>query len=164
MKLLEKLKEVDSKGKANIIKLQESFNWRNHKCLVFEIMGCNLYELIKQNLFAGFDEEKIRIYVVQILEGLRLLEDLSIIHCDLKPENILLSKKQNSNRIKIIDFGSSCYVREQMYSYIQSRYYRAPEVILGIKYSCAIDMWSLGCIIFELYTGHPLFAGENEHD
>jgi dual specificity tyrosine-phosphorylation-regulated kinase 2/3/4 len=51
-----------------------------------------------------------------------------------------------------------------VYSYIQSRFYRSPEVILGLSYSMAIDMWSLGCILAEIYTGYPLFPGENEQD
>jgi len=84
-----------------------------------------------------------------------------IIHCDLKPENILL-RQRGQSAIKVIDFGSSCYEHQKVYTYIQSRFYRSPEVILGIPYSMAIDMWSLGCILAELYTGYPLFPGENE--
>ena len=53
---------------------------------------------------------------------------------------------------------------EKVYTYIQSRFYRSPEVILGIDYNMAIDMWSLGCILAELHTGYPLFPGENEQD
>lgn len=49
-----------------------------------------------------------------------------------------------------------------VYTYIQSRFYRSPEVILGVPYTTQIDMWSLGCILAELYTGYPLFPGENE--
>ena len=64
--------------------------------------------------------------------------------------------------IKIIDFGSSCFIHERLYTYIQSRFYRAPEIMLGISYSMTIDMWSFGCILMELYTGYPLFPGENE--
>ena len=64
--------------------------------------------------------------------------------------------------MKVIDFGSSCYEHQRVYTYIQSRFYRSPEVILGLPYSMAIDMWSLGCILAELYTGYPLFPGENE--
>lgn len=86
-----------------------------------------------------------------------------IIHCDLKPENILLRSKSRTD-IKIIDFGSSCHVNERMYTYIQSRFYRAPEIIFGIPYDLAIDMWSFGCILVELYTGFPLFPGESEED
>ncbi|KAK3103657.1 hypothetical protein FSP39_020812 [Pinctada imbricata] len=86
-----------------------------------------------------------------------------IIHCDLKPENILL-KQQGRSGIKVIDFGSSCYEHQRIYTYIQSRFYRAPEVILGAKYGMPIDMWSLGCILAELLTGYPLFPGEDEGD
>jgi serine/threonine protein kinase len=79
----------------------------------------------------------------------------------LKPENVLL-KNPTKSGIKVIDFGSSCFEDERVYTYIQSRFYRSPEVILGIPYDVAIDMWSFGCILAELYTGYPLFPGENE--
>ena len=82
-------------------------------------------------------------------------------HCDLKPENILL-RSAGKSAIKVIDFGSSCFEEQPVYTYIQSRFYRCPEVILGLPYHCGIDMWSFGCILAELYTGYPLFAGENE--
>ena len=62
-------------------------------------------------------------------------------------------------RVQVIDFGSSCFEGEQVYSYIQSRFYRSPEVMLGLGYGTAIDMWSLACILAELYTGYPLFPG-----
>lgn len=87
----------------------------------------------------------------------------SIVHCDLKPENILL-KEPNKSGIKIIDFGSSTFLDERVYTYIQSRFYRAPEIMLGITYNCAIDMWSFGCIMAELYIGYPIFPGESEND
>lgn len=61
--------------------------------------------------------------------------------------------KNQPQKLKIIDFGTSCYSDQILYSYIQSRYYRAPEVMLGIKYTSAIDIWSIGCILFELFTG-----------
>jgi dual specificity tyrosine-phosphorylation-regulated kinase 2/3/4 len=64
----------------------------------------------------------------------------------------------------VIDFGSSCYEHQRIYTYIQSRFYRAPEVILGSRYGLPIDMWSLGCILAELTTGCPLFPGEDEGD
>lgn len=98
---------------------------------------------------------------MQILYSLSLLRRNKIVHCDLKPENILLCSNTKS-LIKVIDFGSSCYENERIYTYIQSRFYRSPEVILGMEYGMPIDMWSLGCILAELYTGYPLFPGENE--
>jgi dual specificity tyrosine-phosphorylation-regulated kinase 2/3/4 len=94
---------------------------------------------------------------------LKYQKDHKIVHCDLKPENILL-KQQNKSGIKVIDYGSSCFLGSRIYTYIQSRFYRAPEIILGIPYTSAIDMWSFGCIVAELYSGFPLFPGENEVD
>ncbi|KAG1440389.1 hypothetical protein G6F56_011945 [Rhizopus delemar] len=86
-----------------------------------------------------------------------------MIHCDLKPENILLKYPKKST-IKVIDFGSSCAEDQRLYTYIQSRFYRAPEIILQLEYTKAIDMWSVGCIIAELYMGLPLFPGKDEQD
>ena len=103
----------------------------------------------------------IRRFAIQILQALKYLKDESIIHCDLKPENILL-KSPDKSGIKVIDFGSSCFKDERIYTYIQSRFYRAPEIVLGIPYTTAIDMWSFGCILIELFTGFPIFPGENE--
>ncbi len=71
-----------------------------------------------------------------------------------------MMRHANRSIIKVIDFGSSCMTDERVYTYIQSRFYRAPEVILGLQYGTAIDMWSFGCILAELYTGYPLFPGE----
>lgn len=71
-------------------------------------------------------------------------------------------KSPDRSAIKVIDFGSSCFEDERMYTYIQSRFYRSPEVILGIPYGRPIDMWSFGCILAELYTGYPLFPGQDE--
>ena len=100
---------------------------------------------------------------VQILVSLEYFHSLRIIHCDLTPENILLKSSKNCG-IKVIDFGSGCYETDRVYTYIQSRFYRAPEVMLGIPYTTAIDMWSFACIIVELYIGYPLFPGENESE
>ena len=125
------------------------------------MLNVNLYEHIKIHNFEGFEENLVWKYVIQILKCLLYLSSFKIIHCDLKPENILL-RKAGKQLLKVIDFGSSCYEKERVYTYIQSRYYWAPEVILGIPYTTAIDMWSLGCIAYELLIGYPLFAGENE--
>lgn len=100
---------------------------------------------------------------MQILNALILLGKSQIIHCDIKPENILLADS-TLRSVKLIDFGTSCYVSQKMYSYIQSRFYRAPEIFLGIPYSFPIDMWSFGCVLVELFTGMPLFPAENERE
>lgn len=76
----------------------------------------------------------------------------------------LISCSLESPIIKIIDFGSACDERQTVYTYIQSRFYRSPEVLLGLPYSAAIDMWSLGCIVVELFLGLPLFPGSSEYN
>ena len=123
----------------------------------------NLYELLKRNSFKGLSLAFIKKIAFQLFNSLNTLANCKIIHCDIKPENILLMHLTRPN-IKLIDLGSSCYVSQRIYTYIQSRFYRAPEVILGIPYSIAIDTWSLGCVLFELFAGIPIFPGENEGD
>ena len=123
----------------------------------------NLYEFIKAHDFKGFSLKLIRRFTKQILASLILLRSKKVVHCDLKPENILMVHPMTSE-IKVIDFGSSCFESEKVYTYIQSRFYRSPEVILGLSYGMPIDMWSLGCILAELCTGYPIFPGENEQE
>lgn len=139
--------------------------YRNHICLVFEMLSLNLYELLKNTQFGGVSLNLIRKFAKQVLKALAFLAraDVDIIHCDLKPENILLRHPKKS-AVKVIDFGSSCRSNKRMYSYIQSRFYRSPEVMLGLPYSTAIDMWSLGCILAEMHTGEPLFSGSDQFD
>lgn len=105
----------------------------------------------------------VRIFSTQILDTLIIIKASQIIHCDLKPENILL-KSLDSPTIKVIDFGSACHESQQTYTYIQSRFYRSPEVLLGLRYTTAIDMWSFGCIVAELYLGLPIFPGSSEYN
>lgn len=76
----------------------------------------------------------------------------------------IIQLRLQSPQIKVIDFGSACHERQTVYTYIQSRFYRSPEVILGIPYTSSIDMWSLGCIAVELFLGLPLFPGTSEYN
>lgn len=163
IRILEHLKKQDKDNNMNIIHMYENFTFRNHICITFELLSVNLYELIKRNRFKGFSIQLVRKFAHSILLCLDALYKNRIIHCDLKPENILL-KQQGRSGIKVIDFGSSCYEHQRVYTYIQSRFYRAPEVIIGAKYGMPIDMWSLGCILAELVSGYPLFPGEEEGD
>ncbi|KAI9310104.1 kinase-like domain-containing protein [Dichotomocladium elegans] len=163
VRILKKLVEWDPDDRHHNIRMIDYFYFRDHMCVVFECLSMNLYEFIKSNDFQGFSLSLIRRFAIQILKSLYLLEQHKVIHCDLKPENILL-KHPSKSTIKVIDFGSSCFENEKVYTYIQSRFYRAPEVILGITYGRPIDMWSLGCILAELYAGVPLFPGDTEQD
>uniref|UniRef100_A0A8C6TAJ0 dual-specificity kinase n=1 Tax=Neogobius melanostomus TaxID=47308 RepID=A0A8C6TAJ0_9GOBI len=163
IRILEHLRKQDRSGAMNVVHMLENFTFRNHICMTFELLSMNLYELIKRNKFQGFSLPLVRKFAHSILQCLEALSRHRIIHCDLKPENILL-KQQGRSGIKVIDFGSSCFEHQRVYTYIQSRFYRAPEVILGSRYGLPIDMWSFGCILAELLTGYPLFPGEDEGD
>lgn len=146
-----------------MVNFTHSFYFRGHLCISTELLDMNLYEFIKSNAFRGFSLKLIRRFTKQLLSSLNCLKQHKVIHCDLKPENILLRHPLHSE-IKVIDFGSSCFETEKVYTYIQSRFYRSPEVILGMTYGLPIDMWSVGCILAELYTGVPIFPGENEQE
>ncbi|RPB23524.1 kinase-like protein [Terfezia boudieri ATCC MYA-4762] len=155
--------KLDKGDDNHILRLKDTFIHRQHLCLVFELLSVNLYELIKQNQFRGLSTTLVRVFAQQLLTALCLLNKAKLIHCDLKPENILL-KNLESPIIKVIDFGSACDERQTVYTYIQSRFYRSPEVLLGLPYSSSIDMWSLGCIVVELFLGLPLFPGSSEYN
>ncbi|KAL5724673.1 dual-specificity kinase [Ranunculus cassubicifolius] len=157
-------KKFDPEDKHHIVRILDYFVFQRHLCISFELLDTNLYELIKMNQFRGLSMSIVQLFSKQILSALILMKDASIIHCDLKPENILLCTSVKPAAIKVIDFGSACMEDRTVYSYIQSRYYRSPEVLLGYQYTTAIDMWSFGCIIAELFLGLPLFPGSSEFD
>uniref|UniRef100_A0A6I8PEM5 dual-specificity kinase n=1 Tax=Ornithorhynchus anatinus TaxID=9258 RepID=A0A6I8PEM5_ORNAN len=161
LKILDALRRRDRDHKGSMVHMKDHFYFRNHLCITFELLGINLYELLRNNGFQGLSLAVIRRFTYSVLKCLQVLYMEKIIHCDLKPENIVLYQKGQIS-VKVIDFGSSCYEHQRVHTYIQSRFYRSPEVILGRPYDTAIDMWSLGCILAELNTGSPLFAGENE--
>ncbi|CEO97059.1 hypothetical protein PBRA_005663 [Plasmodiophora brassicae] len=155
--------QCDPNDDHHIVRLLDNFMFKNHLCLAFEVLSMTLYDVIKLQNHRGVAIAMIRVFVSQLLETLTLLRHHRIIHCDLKPENILL-RHGNSSTIKVIDFGSACFEFQTVYSYIQSRFYRAPEILLGLPYQSAIDIWSLGCIAAELFLGLPLFPGSDEQD
>jgi dual specificity protein kinase YAK1 len=154
---------ADPEDAAHIVRLRDTFAHARHLCLVFEALQLNLYELLKQNNFRGLSTPLLRLFLGQLLTALSALRRAGIIHCDLKPENVLLVSL-TSAELKLIDFGSACAEGRTVYSYIQSRFYRAPEVVLGAAYGAAIDMWSLGCMAAELFLGLPLFPGASEYN
>jgi len=161
--LINEINREEGNDDYGIVRLLDHFTHRNHLCLVFELLATNLFEIVQK--FNSLSITLIRKIAYQVLISLYFLSDegLNIIHGDLKPENILLRDPTKSG-VKIIDFGSSCPGNQKIYPYIQSRFYRAPEVLLELGYNQAIDMWSLGCILVELHTGEALFPGRDETD
>lgn len=163
--ILEELAENDPEDSRNCVRLLDKFMHLNHQCIVFEMLSHNLYELLKNTKMLGVSLSLVKKFARQLLHTLDYLSSpqIDIIHCDLKPENILLRFPRRS-AIKLIDFGSSCKFGNKSYTYIVSRFYRAPEILLGLPYSHKIDMWSLACVLVELHTGEPIFGGLDQVD
>mmetsp|Transcript_29288 Transcript_29288/g.47475 ORF Transcript_29288/g.47475 Transcript_29288/m.47475 type:complete len:577 (-) Transcript_29288:90-1820(-) len=144
-----------------------------HYCLVFECLGMSLYDFLRRQSYRPFPMYCVQDFARQMLEAVEFLHGFHLIHTDLKPENILLSNNEEtthrlwngksqrvpvSTKVKMIDFGGATYNDEKKSSIINTRQYRAPEVILGWGWSYPSDLWSVGCIIAELYRGELLFA------
>lgn len=154
-----------------------------HLCMVCEPLSMNLREVLKKyGKNVGLHIKAVRSYTQQLLLALKLLKKTGILHADIKPDNILVNE---SNLIlKLCDFGSASLVSDnEITPYLVSRFYRAPEIILGLSYDYGIDMWSAGililfkltiifliciiiiegCTIYELYTGKILFSGKSNN-
>lgn len=156
--LLQQLSKDDPHQRKHIVQLRSTFVHHTHLCLVFEPLYMDLRRLIKKFGSVGLSLDAVRSYSKQMFIALRHLKKHQIIHADVKPDNILCST--NLNTIKLCDLGSACKVVEaEVTPYLASRFYRAPEVILGVQPTPAIDVWSMGCVLYELYTGHILFPG-----
>jgi dual specificity tyrosine-phosphorylation-regulated kinase 2/3/4 len=154
--------QKNQENESCIVEKISDFWFRGHLCIEFELLTVNLYDLLKNNRFQGAQKGFIRRVAMQVLVALKLSHSLGIVHCDLKPENVVL-RRENKSGIKLIDFGSAWTAGAKEF-YIQSRFYRAPEVILQADWNEKIDIWSLGCILAELVNGWPLFSGNTETD
>ena len=161
--ILELLQEADPGDKKHLIKFQRHFDHKGHLCMVFENLSMNLREVLKKfGRDVGLNLRAIRAYAQQMFLGLSLMRKCNIVHADLKPDNLLVNEQRNV--LKVCDLGSASPMTDnEITPYLVSRFYRAPEIILGIPYDHGIDMWSVGCTLFELYTGKILFTGRNNN-
>ncbi|KAG2230645.1 hypothetical protein INT48_005913, partial [Thamnidium elegans] len=151
------------KEKDKFLQLLDWFSFRGHTCAVLELLSISLYKLFTQLE----DRSKLTINDIQkisfhILKTLALLKEMRIIHTDLKPDNILLKSLDDIHDVKLIDYGSALMETEQLHYFVQTASYRSPEVILHMPFDCAIDMWSFGCFVAEMFLGKPLFACGDE--
>ncbi|CAI5479544.1 unnamed protein product [Closterium sp. Yama58-4] len=164
IKLLKFINKHDPADEHHLLRMYDYFYHREHLFIICELLRANLYEFHKYNRESGgevyFTMPRIQSIAKQILKALRFMHSLGLIHCDLKPENILI-KSYSRCLVKVIDIGSSCFTWDALCSYVQSRSYRAPEVILGLPYGPKIDVWSLGCILAELCSGQVLFQNDS---
>ncbi|KAH8583516.1 kinase domain-containing [Cryptosporidium sp. chipmunk genotype I] len=150
------------KGAPNIVQVQGTFIHQNHLCIVFEWLHGSLKNCIHH--FSKHNIRKTQDLAFQMFQGLKLIHDKGLVHADLKPENILIDSARTT--IRISDFGSMHYASDASPAcYLVSRFYRAPEIILGcISYGQSIDVWSIGCVLYECFTGDIMFKGRTNND
>ncbi|EER20472.1 protein kinase, putative [Perkinsus marinus ATCC 50983] len=176
--------------KTRCLRMIDYFYHKEHLIIVTELLRDNLYEFSKLTRVSSppqplspvpafgspvatppttpllapvsqyFTIGRLQKITHQVLTALEYIHSMGLMHCDLKPENILLQSYTTAS-VKVIDFGSSCFITDHLATYIQSRCYRAPEVILGLSYDTSIDIWSLGCIVAELWTSTVLFQNDS---
>ncbi|CAL2030410.1 unnamed protein product [Caenorhabditis brenneri] len=163
LEVLRKLNEADKDDKYHCLRLFRTFKHHNHLCLVFENLSMNLRELLKKyGQKDGLHLKAVRSYAQQLLLALRLLKKLEFVHADIKPDNILVTESKLT--LKLCDFGSAGRVNEQeLAPYLVSRFYRAPEIMLGVRHDYAIDLWSVAVTLYEVYTGKIMFPGRSNN-
>ncbi|KAJ8600049.1 hypothetical protein CTAYLR_001824 [Chrysophaeum taylorii] len=159
---LREVKSLKKLNHPNIIKLKEVIRENDELYFVFEMMECNLYEVMKKRE-RHFPESKIRNFMYQIFQGLAFMHKHGFFHRDIKPENMLVK----GETCKVADFGLAREIRSKppYTDYVSTRWYRGPEVLLrSTNYNSPIDQWACGCIMAELYALRPLFPGSSEAD
>ncbi|KAI5287758.1 U4/U6 small nuclear ribonucleoprotein prp4 [Ascosphaera aggregata] len=163
IEILQQLRNADPDDRKHVVRFDRHFDHKGHLCIVFENLSMNLREVLKKfGRDVGINLKAIRVYAQQMFLGLSLFRKCGILHADLKPDNLLVNESRNM--LKICDLGSASSASEnEITPYLVSRFYRAPEIILGIPYDYAIDMWSIGCTLYELYTGKILFTGRTNN-
>ncbi|KAI9272429.1 kinase-like domain-containing protein [Helicostylum pulchrum] len=174
IRVLNTLKEHDPINLNKCIHLIEWFDYCNHICMVFELLGQSVFDFLKANEFRPFPIHHIQQFAKQLLTSVAFVHELKLIHTDLKPENILLvdsecveaeniegvdpkSRVLRNTDIRLIDFGSATFEQDYHSNVVCTRHYRAPEIILGLGWSYPCDIWSIGCILVEFLTGDALF-------
>lgn len=184
LRVLSTLQSNDKENRNKCIHLRDCFDYRNHICIVTDLLGMSVFDFLKSNNFAPFPNSHIQSFARQLLTSVAFLHDLNLIHTDLKPENILLVQNDSQlfnygrrvpssttsqsrtchsrkvlldTEIRLIDFGSATFDDEYHSAVVSTRHYRAPEIILGLGWSFPCDIWSIGCILVEFFTGDALF-------
>ena len=180
--ILRRLNNADPDDKYHCLILYRHFFHKKHLCLAFESLSMNLREVLKKyGKNVGIHIVAVRSYAQQLLFALKLMKKCNIVHADIKPDNILVN--ESKSLLKLCDFGSASLVSEnEITPYLVSRFYRyvfhqflyifhiliynyfrAPEIIMGLKYDFNLDLWSVGTTIYELTTGKIMFPGHSNN-
>ncbi|XP_054902439.1 homeodomain-interacting protein kinase 1-like [Poeciliopsis prolifica] len=165
LKALKAIRQLDA-DKTNLIKFYEGFNYKGHKCLVFEFLSQSLYDFFIDRKLLPLHVSEIRVIAQQMLVALDALKSIGIVHCDIKSDNIMLVNHElQPFKVKLIDFGNamrrSTLERVEM---IQALGYRAPEVVLGLPLEEGVDMWALGCVLALVFIGRHMYPVQSEYE
>lgn len=166
--ILKQLMNIDDQDLGAITHiLDDGQLTENHYCMVQPLYSSNLYQIIEKSKFKGFSLRAVSKFASQLLNTLKILRlpEVNLVHADIKPENILL-ENPNQSKIRLIDFGSSTIpvAVSNPDLYICSRFYRPPEVIFKMPYDQSFDIWSVGCVLFEIHAGKPLFPAKDSDE
>lgn len=177
---LEKIAEKDPTFQHLCVKMLDWFDYHGHMCIAFEMLGLSVFDFLRENNYEPYPMDHVRHMAYQLCYAVKFLHDNKLTHTDLKPENILFvdsefttSFNNRKNRevrrvkctdIRLIDFGSATFDHEHHSTIVSTRHYRAPEVILELGWSQPCDVWSIGCIMFELYLGITLFQTHDNRE
>jgi len=173
--VLAKLAKYDPTGKYKCVGMVDWFDFHGHMCISFEILGKSVFDFLKDNNYEPYPLEHVRQMAYELCYSCNFLHKNRITHTDLKPENVLFfdsDYERRSNNVKyvknpairLIDFGSATFNHEHHSTIVSTRHYRAPEVILELGWSQPCDVWSIGCIIFELALGITLFQTHDNRE
>ncbi|XP_071055757.1 dual specificity protein kinase CLK2 isoform X7 [Onthophagus taurus] len=178
--VLEKIADKDPDSMYLCVRMLDWFDYHGHMCIAFEMLGLSVFDFLKDNNYQPYSLEQVRHIGYQLCFAVRFLHDNKLTHTDLKPENILFvdsdyevihnsRKRKDVKRVKrtdvrLIDFGSATFDHEHHSTIVSTRHYRAPEVILELGWAQPCDVWSIGCILFELYLGITLFQTHDNRE
>ncbi|XP_012156135.1 probable serine/threonine-protein kinase dyrk2 isoform X5 [Ceratitis capitata] len=177
---LEKIAQKDPHCEHLCVKMVDWFDYHGHMCIVFEMLGLSVFDFLRENNYEPYPLEQVRHMAYQLCYSVKFLHDNRLTHTDLKPENILFVdseytthynhkidrevRRVKNTDVRLIDFGSATFDHEHHSTIVSTRHYRAPEVILELGWSQPCDVWSIGCILFELYLGITLFQTHDNRE
>ena len=141
-----------------IVEMIGWFTQQRHVITIFKLYPASLYDLLAGRDFRGFPLILVQHIAQNIITAIHAIHQQNIIHTDIKPDNIVIDENEN---FRLIDFGGSIMPSDAPLMYLQSRFYRAPEVILELQNTTAIDIWSFGVVLAEAFLGPPIFAGRD---
>ncbi|XP_029700615.1 homeodomain-interacting protein kinase 2-like isoform X1 [Takifugu rubripes] len=152
--------------KCNIIRIHGAFATQGIYCMVFEHLDRSLADLLEAQPFNRLHPNHIRLIVWQLAIALDALNSFGLTHTDINIDNIMLvNQKKYPFKVKLIDLGLASEMSSlRKNQLVQPLIYRAPEVMLGLPLTAAVDIWSLGCLAATLYLGRQQYGGFTEYE